>query len=274
MPEDVGGSPGVSEGDYYASRVELLASGRMAEVFALDDERVVKLDRPEYQGVASFEFDVLVRADAAGLPVARAHGLVTIEGRSGIVLDRVHGATMSQVLETQAGEPEVLALAEQFIALQRTINEAALEGLPDLVERLTRELASSGLAAPLINELTQILGELDDGRRGVCHFDFHPDNIVAGAPGWVVIDWVGAASGPPTADLARTLVVCGHDAIPPSYEFLQAVRRHGLVETGVSDVICDQWVRVVAGARLAEGFDGAYAKWLAELAAGRLRLFV
>ena len=246
----------------------------MAEVFALDDDRVVKLDRPEWNGVAAFEFDVLVRAAAAGLPVALAHGLVTIDGRSGVVLDRVHGGTMAAVLETQAGEPEVLALAEQFIALQRAINTTAMEGLPDLVERLAQELASSGLAAPLVEELTELLARLDDGRRAVCHFDFHPDNILAGDDGWVVIDWVTVAAGPAPADLARSLVLRGHDAVPPTYEFMQAVRRHSLVEDAVSDTTCDQWVRVVAGARLAEGFDGDYAQWLGELAAGRLRLFV
>jgi hypothetical protein len=58
------------------------------------------------------------------------------------------------------------------------------------------------------------------------------------------------------------------------YEFMQAVRRHGLAERAVSDSACDGWVRVTAGARLAEGFEGEYAKWLAEVAGGRLRLFV
>ena len=36
----------------------------------------------------------------------------------------------------------------------------------------------------------------------------------------------------------------------------------------------DNRVRVAAGARLAEGFEGEYAEWLAEVAGGRLRLFV
>jgi hypothetical protein len=58
------------------------------------------------------------------------------------------------------------------------------------------------------------------------------------------------------------------------YEFMQAVRRHGLKERGVGGATCDGWVRVVAGARLAEGFGGGYAEWLGELAKGELRLFV
>jgi len=76
------------------------------------------------------------------------------------------------------------------------------------------------------------------------------------------------------ADLARTLVLDGNAAVPPMYEFMQAVRRHGLAARDVSDTTCDGWVRVAAGARLAEGFEGEYAEWLAEVAGGRLRLFV
>ncbi len=246
----------------------------MAEVFVWGEGTVVKLDRPEWSGVGAFESEVLVRAEAAGLPVARSHGVVTVDGRCGVVLDRIEGPTLHQVLELEEGEPEVLALAERFVRLQRDINASVLQGLPDLVARLGRELAQSGLPASVVGELTDLLGALDDGRRGVCHFDFHPDNVLVGPQGWIVIDWVTAAAGPPVADLARTLVLRGNFAVPPLYEFMQAVRRHGLVERGVGEAVCDDWVRVVAGARLAEGFDGAYAEWLGELAQGRLRLFI
>jgi Phosphotransferase enzyme family len=254
--------------------MELLAEGRMAEVFAYGDGTVVKLDRPEWSGVSNFESDVLVRAAAARLPVARSHGVVTIDGRCGVVLDRIHGRTLRQVLDVQGGEPEVLALAQKFVLLQQTINGTVMEGLPDLVTRLGEELTRSGLGGRVVGALTDLLAELDDGQRAVCHFDFHPGNVLVSADGWIVIDWITVASGPPMADLARTLVLDGSAAVPPMYEFMQAVRRHGLAARAVSDSTCDGWVRVAAGARLAEGFEGEYAEWLAEVAAGRLRLFV
>ncbi len=254
--------------------MELLAEGRTAEVFLRDDGSVVKLDRPEWSGISAFESDVLVRVAEAGLPVARSHGVVTVNGRCGVVLDRITGVTLRQALDEEPGEPEVLARALQFVHLQEAINATSIEGLPDLVTRLGQELARSGLGAPLVGALADMLGELDDGGRGVCHFDFHPDNVLLGPDGWIVVDWITAAAGPPVADLARTLVLRGHDAVPPMYEFMQAVRRHALVERDVSDATCDRWIRVVAAARLAEGFDGDYADWLGELAEGRLRLFI
>jgi aminoglycoside phosphotransferase (APT) family kinase protein len=246
----------------------------MSEVFALDDGRVVKLDRPEWNGVAAFESDVLARAAAAGLPVPASHGVVTIDGRSGVVMDRIEGTTLRAVLEVEPGEPELLALAQRFLDLQLEINHTELEGLPDLVTRLGQELPQSGLPDPLRDELIDLLRQLDDGRRGVCHFDFHPNNVLVSPGGWIVIDWLTVAAGPPMADLARTLVLRGDAAVPPMYEFMQAVRRHALVTRQADDATCDAWVRVVAGARLAEGFDGPYADWLRELADGDLRLFV
>jgi hypothetical protein len=39
--------------------VEFVAEGRMAEIFAVDHDTVVKLDRPEFNGVALHEATIL-----------------------------------------------------------------------------------------------------------------------------------------------------------------------------------------------------------------------
>ena len=64
------------------------------------------------------------------------------------MLDRIHGRTLRQVLEVQGGEPEVLALAQQFVLLQQTINGTVIEGLPDLVTRLGEELTRERAGRP------------------------------------------------------------------------------------------------------------------------------
>jgi aminoglycoside phosphotransferase (APT) family kinase protein len=252
--------------------MELLAEGRMAEVFAYGDGRVVKLDRPEWSGVSEFEADVLQRLSGAGLPVARAQGVVTIDGRCGVVLDRVEGRSLLWRL-LEATEVDLDHYAEVFAALHATINAAAVEGLPDLVSRLGDELAVSGLDSSLIAELGALMTRLDDGNRALCHFDFHADNVLVGPDGWVVIDWLTVASGPPRADLARSLVLWGRFEDSPIHSFMRGVRRHGLAQRSVNDGTVDDWIRVVAGARLAEGLDEDSAAWLRRVAAGEVRLF-
>jgi len=252
--------------------VELLAEGRLAQVFAYDEGRVLKLDRPEWSGVSAFESDVLTKLAAAGLPVARSHGTVTVEDRCGMILDRVDGGSVLwQLLEASVSEAE--EAAERFGALAAEINGTQVDGFPDLVDRLRSELEQGPLPDALQAELVELLASLDDGSRGVCHFDLHPDNVLAGPDGWVVIDWLTVADGPPVADLARSLVLGGQWSDSPMVEFMRTFRRASLDQRGIDEATCDAWVRVVAGARLAEGFDGDYARWLVSVAEGGTPLF-
>ena len=122
-------------------------------------------------------------------------------------------------------------------------------------------------------ELLALLAAHDDGGRGVCHFDFHPSNVLVGSRGWVVIDWLTVAAGPSAADLARTLVLWGQRSTGSLGRFLRAVRREGLARRGLGDDALDAWVRVTAAARVAEGFEGVERAWLLRVAGGAERLF-
>lgn len=252
--------------------MELLGEGRTAEVFSYGDGRVLKLDRPEWNGLSTFEATLLTRLADAGLPVARPHGTVTVDGRSGVILDRVDGPALLQVL-SEAGPDELAALAGQFVALQLRCNETTVAGLPELVPRLRQEIENSVAEVGLRRELLALLGALDDGGRGVCHFDFHPLNVLVGPDGWVVIDWITAAAGPSGADLARTLVLWARHGSGPLGLFLRAVRREGQARRGLTDEQLDACVRVVAAARVAEGFEGEERAWLLGVARGSEPLF-
>jgi len=252
--------------------LELLAEGRTAEVFAYGEGRVLKLDRPDWNGLSEFEGTLLADLAGAGLPVARPHGTVTVEGRSGLILDRVDGPSLLEVL-LASGPEQAERLAERFAALQLQINEMTIAGLPELVPRLRREIEDSVPDNALCAELLGLLAELDDGARGVCHYDFHPLNVLTGPDGWVVIDWLTVAAGPPAADLARTLVLWGRWSTEPVVSFLRTVRRAGSASRGLDDDRLDAWVRVAAAARLAEGFEGEDAAWLSLVAGGSVRLF-
>ena len=125
----------------------------------------------------------------------------------------------------------------------------------------------------LRTELVGLLGSLDDGGRGVVHFDFHPNNVLVGPSGWVIIDWITVAAGPSAADLARTLVLWGRRSSGPVGQFLRGVRREGQARRGLAGEDLDAWIRVVAAARVAEGFEGEERAWLLRVASGAVRLF-
>jgi Ser/Thr protein kinase RdoA (MazF antagonist) len=252
--------------------MELLAEGRTAEVFADVEGRVLKLDRPEWNGLSLFEASVLTLLVDAGLPVARPHGTRTVDGRSGVVLDRVDGPSLLQVISASGAE-EIDRLAGEFVGLQLHCNETIVAGLPELVPRLRRELEAGVPDVGLRTELVTMLDALDDGGGGVCHFDFHPSNVLVGADGWVVIDGLTVATGPSAADLARTLVLWGRRTTGPVGTFLRAVRRQGRSRRALADDALDAWIRIVAAARVTEGFAGEEKAWLQQVAGGSVRLF-
>ena len=139
--------------------------------------------------------------------------------------------------------------------------------------RLRREIEASVPDVALRTELVELLGSLDDGGRGVVHFDFHPNNVLVGPGGWVIIDWITVAAGPSAADLARTLVLWGQRSTGPIGQFLRGVRREGRARRGLADEDLDAWIRVVAAARVAEGFEGEERAWLLRVAQGSKPLF-
>jgi Ser/Thr protein kinase RdoA (MazF antagonist) len=249
--------------------VELIASGRTAEVFARDDGRVLKLDRPEWNGLAAMEASALAIVTAAGVPAPKPYEMVMVGDRHGLVLERVDGPILTDVIEAAS---DVDALAVTWTAMHTALNGRTVDGLPDLVTGLVNSLRTSGLGTALVEELLVVLADLDDGRRVLCHFDLHPGNVIVGRDGWVVIDWMTASSGPSAADFARTLLLDPPNPSSGQVQFGAAVRRLGMQARGLDDTRLNAWLRVVAAARLAEGFDGEHADYLTAVAAGTPRV--
>lgn len=138
---------------------------------------------------------------------------------------------------------------------------------PNLVERLAAEIERSDLPVATRTELVRCVRRYAGG-TGLCHFDFHPDNVIVTDSGWKVIDWVTAASGPPLADFARTLLLRADATDDRTVEFMKQVRTHGMRRRGLDDDEVHVWTRVVAAARLSEGFVGDYASRLTAIALG------
>lgn len=185
----------------------MLAQGREAEVFLQADGTVLKLLRNP-------EFEVLVRREATALDVVRAsghggptvHGIVTVDGRPGLVMDRVEGADLLTALGVR---PWLVyrtgaVMARTHVAMHECV---APDSLPDLREELRFRIEGApDLAPELASYALGVLEGLPSGDR-LCHGDFHPGNILGPWRRPVVIDWGGVSRGDPDADVARTLLI-------------------------------------------------------------------
>ena len=185
-----------------------------------------------------------------------------VDGRHGLVLSRLQGPALAELVgSSESVEP----LAEAFVELHIALHAADAPSSPELVARLTDEIERSGLPHRTRSELSRYVTE-GAGDVGLCHFDFHPDNVIVTDTGWKVIDWVAAATGPTTADFARTILLRANATDKATMSFMDHVRRYGSERRSIGADELGMWLRVVAAARLSEGFGGSYASWLGAVA--------
>ena len=192
-----------------------IAEGREAEIFAWEDGTVVKLYRHAGSGgAAGFESAAMAAAKAAGGPVPASRGVIEIEGRSGLVMDRIEGADLLTLIGRRPWT--VVAAGSTCGRAHAALHEvAAPSWLERLMSRVVRQIQSSPLVpADLRDRAIAALSALPDGDR-LLHGDFHPGNVISTGLGPVVIDWPNASAGDPAADVARTLLMLRLGELPP-----------------------------------------------------------
>ncbi len=241
----------------------LIGQGRTAEIFAWSSGQVLKLYKAGYPAwLAEREAQCTRVAYQAGAPAPAVAGVVEVEGRPGIAMERIDGPSMFAQIQTKPWA--LLRFARRLAELQAAIHRCAAPGLPPLRARLERRIQGLEELLPATKRaLLGLLAGLPDGDR-LCHGDLHPDNLILSPRGLVVIDWMDATRGHPLADAARTSLMLRQAALPPDTRaraLIEAARdlfwrlylRHycRLTYTRPADLLA--WEAPVAAARLDEG---------------------
>jgi aminoglycoside phosphotransferase (APT) family kinase protein len=228
----------------------LLAAGERAEVFEWGS-CVVKLCLSTGSKQVIFrEAAINAAVEALGLPVPAVWSVQQIDGRWGIVFDRVSGVSFAEQMQgNPAGIPQYLqVLAHLHARIHAKVAEqfSSLKGW--MTTRITR--------TPLLNEpqrqiLLDGLRHMPDGDN-LCHGDFHPRNVLGEVSQPIVIDWPNACCGDPAADVCRSYLILKLHADEVAEPYLDAycqvtrIRRQSILD----------WLLYVAAARLAEDVPG------------------
>jgi uncharacterized protein (TIGR02172 family) len=180
-----------------------IAQGRTAEIFVWDDDHILKLyfDWCPSHWV-EYESKIAHAVHGAGIPTPAAGEIVEVDGRRGLIYERVEGISMLQDLNSRPWT--LMKHARSLAELQIKIHGQSIPGLPSYKEQLQHAIGTTPhLSDVLRDKYLQRIEFLPDGDT-LCHGDYHPGNIILTRKGPVVIDWMTACSGCRWADVART----------------------------------------------------------------------
>ena len=257
-----------------------IAFGYTAKIYAWDEGRVLKLFHNWFE-LQSIEFEQrLARAvHASGLPVPAVYEIIQVEGRNGLIYERVDGLSMWEVLGKQPWRLGTFARRTAELHAQMHASKVQPQ-LPAQRKRLEYKLNHADpLPAPLKKGALEALVSLPEG-TSLCHGDFHPGNILVTAKDEIIIDWIDASLGNPLADVARTSIIAlgaaASSQVTGRFQKFIVHLFHGLylrhyfrLRPGGKQEY-RRWLPVVAAARLDEGIR-ENEKWLIEQATKGLK---
>lgn len=247
-------------------KMKKIGVGNTAEVFLLNENLIVKLFKEyitfEY---AEKEFKKATKLQAELDCVPRAHTMVKLRGRYGIVYDRVVGKDMLDIMTHNLGH--LNENVRPFVYYQNKINGLRIDMGLGVKEKLSADiLTSKNLSEAERDRVIDYIDKLPNG-RGLCHMDYHPGNILLKDDSKTplkpaIIDWQTAANGPASADIAKTYYLIRFGKVPYLSFYIRGIR------DVLGRVVAKKYMesqRKISGAEF-----GDIKPWLMPVAASRL----
>jgi aminoglycoside phosphotransferase (APT) family kinase protein len=251
-----------------------ISGGREADIFDYGDGRVVRLFRPGEGRSREREVAAMTAVRRVVPLVPEVFGIVEIDGRPGIVMQRIDGPDL---LARIASKPWTVSSAGRMLGdvharLHQVEVPPQIGTLRQRVNMMAQSPAIPGGVMPWA------MAEFDSLPDGDCllHGDLHPGNILLAAEGPVVIDWPNVTRGSAGADVARTLLMLRMGEVPEDSpihvrigarfvrrllirSYLAAYQRHRRLDMAS----VERWLVLRCVDRLAEGIPQEREKLLA-----------
>lgn len=236
-----------------------IASGNSAQVY-LCDCKIVKVFRDHLPDTeAEYEAAKQTAAYSLGLPVPQILDVTRINGKQAIVMEYVKGTTLGDLMQQDASQTEsYMALS---VDIQTKMHLKSLTCLESMKDKLTRQLKH----AKLLDEhcrakLIELLDELPTDNR-LCHGDYHVFNLIKTENRIVIIDWVDATAGNPSADAYRSYLLYSQFSSHLADRYLSLFcEKSGSAR---NDIFA--WAPIVAGARLSENVSAEHIDFLVNI---------
>src|SRR4051812_22191092 len=179
-----------------------IGEGAFSEAYAWAPGQVVKLFKAGVSHLLGRHEVRMIRAvRSAGVSVPEVFGEVTLDGRFGIVMQRLDGPTLLQL--TRNGAVTFEQAGAIVAALAMSLHKTPLP--PEVLsmrEYMESELRHDDGKVPkrLATDILALIDRLSPG-DGLCHCDLSPGNVIMTAEGPKLVDWTFAMRAPAAVDL-------------------------------------------------------------------------
>jgi hypothetical protein len=252
---------GLANGQVADMKKIKIAQGNTAEIYNWGTDCILKLYRDGIPiSICQNEFDRTKGAYNLIKVVPRPVDIVNDDGKVGAVYQKVNGKTM---LKEMMSKPWLFRKYAKQLAIYHVDMQKPVDfELPTVKEKLKQDIE----AAILLTEdekqrLYKYIGSLPDG-SALCHFDYHPDNVMLSINNYTIIDWMTACKGDKLSDVARTCVILSFSKIPRVPAIVNFVL--GVFQKQIFKIYLNEYLRIT-NARTED-----IKKWEMPVAAARL----
>ena len=222
----------------------LISSRKTASVYRLDNT-AVKVFNPKHP-VSEVLNEALntARVEETGLNIPRILEISKIDNKWAITTEFIEGKTISKLMEENPDKIEYYI--NIMVDLQIAINEKKCPLLNRLKEKMSRQIESLEELDNTIKYdlLTRLEGMPKHSK--LCHGDFNPSNIILSDDKAYILDWVHAAQGNASADVARTYLLFSLNSTEQAGIYLDLFCK----KTNTSKQYVQRWLPIVAAAQL------------------------
>jgi aminoglycoside phosphotransferase (APT) family kinase protein len=185
-----------------------IGQGAFSEAYAWAPGQVVKLFKAGVSHLLGrHEMRMLRAVHVAGVPVPEVFGEVTLDGRFGIVMQRLDGPTLWHLSRTGAVTFEQAGATVAALAMS-VHNTPPPPEVPSMRAYMETELRHDDGKIPkhIAADILALIDRLSPG-DGLCHCDLSPGNVIMTAEGAKLVDWTFAMRAPAAVDLGFLHVI-------------------------------------------------------------------
>lgn len=240
---------------------KLISQGNTAEVYLYDDNKILKLFRenlPSEPIISEYEKVKFIQLKLHNVP--KAYEMIKYRGRYGIIYEKIIGNDMiNNMLRNLCN---VKRYSKLLARVHSELHTTKSELNSSVKSKLSREIDDVLiLSEEEKGRIKNYLQKLPDG-DALLHFDFHPGNIIMQGNDPIIIDWMTACTGDPSADAARSWILLQYGELRHAN---WAVKKLALFfERYIGKIYIGEYKR------LSGISDNEFKQWILPVAAGRL----